>query len=79
MEHAKDNSTRRTGAAGASTYMSYLLRYVRSYPVSVAELQKMATVRNFPRLVSYFATLPPTYEYSTSHEILEQFKHPGHQ
>ena len=54
-------------------YMAYLLRYSH-YPSTVADLQKMAEAKHFPRLAEYLEALPADTVYQNAHEALDAFK-----
>lgn len=53
--------------------MAYLLRYCH-YPATAAELCKMASTKNFPRLQEYFEDVPAEATYRNAAEALRAFK-----
>ncbi len=69
-----ENKSQQSSFMGAdlSVYLSYLLRYAH-FPVTVAQLQKLATGKHFGRLVRYLDALPPTLEYPDAKAVIAHF------
>lgn len=64
---------RQDTGAGMGVYMDYILRYA-TYPATISQLKKLATTKQFHRLVDYFNELPQDSVYGSSKEVLEQLK-----